>query len=198
MATESCDYKLAANLGANCNARPVKGLKNTAYIINYDDIDFDATSRDLTNPNIVKTLALRSGKKAYRAYVPGKNPYTGTKKSLSVGTYRNRFNKDLSIVVLDNGPDVAKNIIDQLANGTFVAIVENKFAGADGKNSFEIYGLETGLSATALDDDKYSDDSEGGWLCTLQEENAPTSGIFFYSESITATRAALDSLVTGS
>ncbi len=198
MAAESCDYQLAADLAASCTVKPVKGIKSHGFIMNYNDIDFEATSRDATNPNIVKSLILRTGKKAYKMYVPGKTPYTGTKKTLSAGTYRNRFNKDVSIVILDNGPEVAHNIIDQLANGTFVVVLENKFPGSDNKNTFEIYGLEAGLTATAMDDDKYSDDTEGGWLATLQEENAPTSGIYLYSESIAATRTALESLVSGS
>lgn len=198
MAAESCDYQLAADLAASCTVKPVKGIKSHGFIMNYNDIDFEATSRDVNNPNIVKSLILKTGKKAYKMYVPGKSPYTGTKKSLSAGTYRNRFNKDVSIVILDNGPEVAHNIIDQLANGTFVVVLENKFPGSDNKNTFEIYGLEAGLTATAMDDDKYSDDTEGGWLATLQEENAPTSGIYLYSESIAATRTALESLVSGS
>lgn len=198
MAAESCDYQLAADLAASCTVKPVKGIKSHGFIMNYNDVDFEATTRDATNPNIVKSLILKTGKKAYKMYVPGKSPYTGTKKSLSAGTYRNRFNKDVSIVILDNGPEVARNIIDQLANGTFVIVLENKFPGSDNKNTFEIYGLEAGLTATALDDDKYSDDTEGGWFATLQEENAPTSGIYLYSESIAATRTALDSLVSGS
>lgn len=198
MAAESCDYQLAADLAASCTVKPVKGIKSHGFIMNYNDIDFEATSRDENNPNIVKSLILKTGKKAYKMYVPGKSPYTGTKKSMSAGTYRNRFNKDVSIVILDNGPEVAHNIIDQLANGTFVVVLENKFPGSDNKNTFEIYGLEAGLTATAMDDDKYSDDTEGGWLATLQEENAPTSGIYLYSESIAATRTALESLVSGS
>lgn len=198
MATESCDYRLAADLAANCDVKPVKGIKAHGYIMNYNDVDFESTSRNTQNPNIVENLILKTGKKAYRMYVPGKSPYTGTKKSLSAGTYRNRFNKDVSIVILDNGPDVSHNIIDQLANGTFVIVLENKFPGKDGKNTFEIYGLESGLTATALDDDKYSDDTEGGWLATLQEENAPTSGIYLFHENLTGTRAALESLVSGS
>lgn len=198
MATESCDYQLAADLVASCAVKPVKGIKSYGFIMNYNDIDFEATAHDAQNPNIVKSLILKTGKKAYKMYVPGKSPYTGTKKTLSAGTYRNRFNKDVSIVILDNGPDVSHNIIDQLANGTFVVVMENKFPGSDNKNTFEIYGLEAGLTATALDDDKYSDDTEGGWLATLQEENAPTSGIFLYAESLAATRTALESLVSGS
>lgn len=198
MATEKCDYQLAADLVANCEVKPVKGIKSHGYIMNYDDIDFEATTRDPQNPNVIKSLVLKTGKKAYKMYVPGKSPYTGTKKSMSAGTYRNRFNKDVSIVILDNGPDVSHNIIDQLANGTFVAILENKFPGAENKNTFEIYGFEAGLTATALDDDKYSDDTEGGWLATLQEENAPTSGVYLYGESLSATRTALESLIAGS
>ena len=72
MATESCDYQLAADLAANCTVKPVKGIKSHGYIMNYDDIDFEATTRDPTNPNIVKALILKTGAKAYKMYVPGK------------------------------------------------------------------------------------------------------------------------------
>ena len=101
MATESCDYQLAADLVASCAVKPVKGIKSYGFIMNYNDIDFEATAHDAQNPNIVKSLILKTGKKAYKMYVPGKSPYTGTKKTLSAGTYRNRFNKDVSIVILD-------------------------------------------------------------------------------------------------
>lgn len=196
--TQTCDFKLAADLSASCENPSVAGLKNNGYIINFDDIDFDALVFDETNPNIVKTLALITGKKAYRMYVPGKTPFTGTNKAMVAGTYRNKFTKTVNLVILDNGPDVSHNIIDQLANGQFVIILENKFAGKDHKNTFEIYGLEQGLSATALADDKYSEETDGGWSATLEETNAPRSGIFLFGESITATRAALASLVSGS
>ena len=117
---------------------------------------------------------------------------------MTAGTYRNKFSKDVTIVVFDNGPEVVQNIINQLANGTFVVVLENKFAGRDGKNTFEVYGFEAGLSATALDDDKYSEDTDGGWLCTLQETGAPSAGIYLYNTSLSATRQSLASLVAGS
>ncbi|MBR5592831.1 MAG: hypothetical protein IKW46_02040 [Bacteroidaceae bacterium] len=193
-----CDFRLASNMVANCEKPSIAGLRNNGYIINFDDIDFENSVRDSSNPNIITSLVLLSGKRAYNVYVPGKTPFSGTKKSLVTGTYRNKFSKDVSIVILDNGPDVAKNVIDQLANGTFVVVLENKFAGADGKNTFEIYGFEAGLTATALDDDKYSEESDGGWACTLQETGAPSSGLYLYNTSITATRQSLASLVAGS
>lgn len=197
MAT-SCDFKLAADLSASCENPSVAGIKNTGYIMNFDDIDFSALTYDETNPNIVKTLALLTGKKAYKMYVPGAKPYSGTNKSMVKGNYRNKFTKTVNVVILDNGPDVCHNIIDQLANGQFVIVLENKFAGAGSKNTFEIYGLEQGMSAASLADDKYSEETDGGWSASLEETNAPRSGIFLFGESLAATRTALASLVSGS
>ena len=193
-----CDYRLASDMAANCSKPSVSGFRNHGYIMNFDDIDFENSVRDEDNPNIITSLVLLSGKRAYNVYVPGKTPFTGTKESLVAGTYKNKFAKDVSIVILDNGPDVAKNVIDQLANGTFVVVLENKFAGADGKNTFEIYGYEAGLTATALDDDKYSEETDGGWSCTLQESGAPSSGLYLYNTTVAATRQALASMVAGS
>ena len=70
MATESCDYQLAADLVASCAVKPVKGIKSYGFIMNYNDIDFEATAHDAQNPNIVKSLILKTGKKAYKMYVP--------------------------------------------------------------------------------------------------------------------------------
>ena len=197
MPAEICDFKLAKDIAGSCESPQVAGLKNTGYLINYDDIDWDARTKDQTNAKIVASLNLLSGKRAYKVIVPGNTPFTGTNAALAAGTYRNKFTKTANIVVLDSGPDVSKNVIDQLANGRFVFIFENKYAGADKKNTFEIYGLETGLVATEMTNEKYSEETDGGWAVTLVETGAPSSGLFFFNESITATRAALTSLSTG-
>lgn len=199
--TQACDFLLQADLVAPCDGLSSAGLKNTGYIANYDDVDWDTLVRDESNPNIVKQFALKSGKHAYRVYVPGKTPFTGTNKALATGTYRNKFTKQVMIVVLSNGAGVSHNIIDQLANGRFVVILENDFQGATKDNTFEFYGLELGCAATEMSDDKYSEDTDGGWSITLEETNAPTSGIFYLKESesdksaIEVTRAALESLI---
>lgn len=198
MSTQSCDYKLAADLVANCENPSTKGLRNYGYIINYDDIDLESCVRDENNPNILTTIVLQSGKKAHRMYVPGKTPFTGTNKSLADGTYRKTFTKGVNLVILDNGPDVVNDIINPLANGQFVVILENKYGGKDGKNTFEVYGFEQGLTATALADDKYSEDTDGGWSATLEESGAPSAGIFLFNQSVAATRTALATLVSGS
>ncbi len=198
MKTQSCDFKLAADLTANCENPSTKGVRNAGWIINQDDIDRESCVRDEDNPNILTTIALQSGKKAHRIYIPGKTPFTGTNKSLADGTYRRSFTKSVNLVILDNGPDVVNDIINPLANGQFVVILENKYGGKDGKNTFEVYGFEQGLTASAITDDKYSDETDGGWSATLEESGAPSAGIYLYNSSVAATRTALATMVAGS
>lgn len=198
MATESCDYKLAADLVASCENSSVAGLRNNGWIINSDDIDRDACTRDSSNPYILNTIVLKTGKKAHRMFVPGKTPFTGTNKALATGTYRNKFTKQVNAVVLDNGPEVVRDIINPLANGSFVVILENKHGGNKGENTFEVYGFEQGLSATSLADDKYSEETDGGWSIGLEETGAPSAGIYLFNDSVATTRSALASLVSGS
>lgn len=198
MAAELCDYKIAQSIGGSCSTPQVAGLMNTGYLINFDDIDWAALVKSASNASIVETLALATGKKAYKVFVPGNTPFTGTQTVMTAGTYKNKFTKTASIVILNSGPDVSKNIIDKLANGRFVFIFENKYKGEDNDNTFEIYGLEAGLVATEMTNDKYSEDTDGGWLVNLQETGAPSSGMFLYKTSIATTRTALETLVTGS
>ena len=192
MSVQACDFLLQADLVAPCDGLSSAGMKNTGYIVNYDDVDWDTLTRDSQNPNIVTSFVLKSGKNAYKVYVPGKTPYTGTNKALATGTYRNKFTKQVKLVVLST---------DQLANGRFVVILENDFQGATKDNTFEFYGLELGCAATEMSDDKYSEDTDGGWAVTLEETNAPTSGIFYLKSveqgqsAIEVTRAALEALL---
>ena len=191
---DTCDFALAQDISVNCEKPQQAGLRNTGWLVIYVDIDWATLAQ---TDNVVSKLALASGR-AYKVVVQGKTPFTGTQTALTTGTYLNKFTKTAAIVVLNSGPDVSKNVIDQLANGRFVFIFENKYRGADDKNTFEIYGLEQGLTASEMTNDKYSEDTDGGWAVTLVEEGAPSSGIFLFTESLAATRAALKSLETGS
>ncbi len=196
--SENCDFKLVDDIVADCNSMSVKGLGSNGYIINFDDVDKESSTFDKTNPNLLTSLILLAAKKAYRMYVPGKTPYTGTNKALTAGTYVNTWTKQISLVVLDEGPDVCHNIIDKLSNGRFIVILENKTAGSGGKATYEVYGYEAGLTASAGTNEKYSEETNGGYAVTLEETGANKSGIFLFAESLSATRQMLDSLVQGS
>lgn len=195
---EKCDFNLAADIAADCNSMSVKGLDNSGVIINFDDIDREASAFDSTNKSILTSLILNSGAKGYRCYVPGKTPFTGTNKALTVGTYVNTWTKQVHLVVLNEGPDVTTDIIDKLANGRFVVVLGNKTTGKSGKATYEVYGYEAGLTAAEISNDKYSEETNGGYAVSLEETGGNKSGIFLFSESLKATKTMLDSLVAGS
>ena len=131
--------------------------------------------------------------------VLGNTPFTGTTTSFVSGTYQNTFTNTVQFVVLDNGPDVCESVIDALANGRFVMILENTFKGLNkesnkGDAAFQIYGYTQGLAASAIENDKYSEDTNGGWLVTLQETKASKSGMFLYKSDYATTKKMFETL----
>lgn len=191
-----CESIISKDIDFACEDLVSKGLESDGIIINRADIDFTQTEFDETNKNIIKTLILKSGKKGYAVKQNGNTPFTGTNSSLVVGTYRNSWTHQVAIVVLANTPDVAANIIDGLANGKFVVILRNVTKGEDGKGEYQIYGYAQGLTCSAGENDKYSEDTEGGWLMTLEETSAPKSAMFFYDTSSETTATKYESLLT--
>jgi len=189
-----CESILSKDINFACDDLVTKGVESDGLIINRSDVDFSATVFDTEHSNIIKTLVLKSGKKGYEVQQYGNTPFTGTKTDLVVGTYRNSWTHEIPIAVLANTPDVCENIIDGMANGTFILILKNKSKGADGKAEYQVYGYAQGLVASAGTAEKYSDDTEGGWLMTLQETAAPKSAMFFFNTDSTTTAAQYESL----
>lgn len=189
----NCDFKIAKSIDFDCENMPAKGIEKVGYIVNYDDVLKASCNR---TGNLINALALVSGAKGYKIIVPEGTPFNGTLIEAVVGTYRTKWNKTVAFVILNSGPDVSHDIIDKLANGKFVIVLENVFAGSDSKNKFEVYGFEQGLKLTAGTRDLNSDDTDGGWSVTLQEQNAPSSGLFLFNDSEAATRTLLNSLGT--
>ena len=189
-----CESLIAKAIDFACDDIIVRGLESDGLIINRSDIDFAATVFDAQNPNIIKTLVLKTGKKGYEVNQLGNTPFTGVQSTLEVGTYRNTWTHAIPIVVLSNTPDVAHNIIDGLSNGTFVVILRNKFKGSTGDAEYQVYGYTQGLVASEGTNDKYSEDTDGGWIITLQETGARMSAMFLFNTDATTTEAAYESL----
>ena len=192
MAT-TCESLIAQDIIIPCEDQVTKGLEGDGLIINRDDIDF---TKSVVDGNTIKTLVLKTGKKAYAIKQEGSKPFTGTKTELTVGTYRNSWKNTVAVVVLANTPDVWANIIDGLANGKFVIILRNLSKGADGKAEYQVFGYAQALKASAGENDKYSDDTEGGWLITLEEESVPKAAYFFFDTDSETTAAKYASLTT--
>jgi hypothetical protein len=189
-----CDYLISKAISVDCENQSVAGLEPNGLIINRDDIDFSATTFDAQNPNIIKTLVLKSGKKGYDIIQQGATPFTGVASNLNVGTYLNTWTHDVPIAILGNDPDIAANIIDKLSNGTFVVILRNVQKGTTGDAEYQVYGYAQGLRASEGVNEKYSEDTDGGWLITLQEQRAPKSAMFFFNTDATTTATAYEAL----
>lgn len=83
-----CDDILKKDISPSCDDPVVQGLEQEGVIMNRADVDFAATLFNSTRKNVIETLAMKTGKKAYKVIVPGKTPFTGTTTALATGTYR--------------------------------------------------------------------------------------------------------------
>lgn len=179
----------AINTGS-CDDIIYGGYEQIGYIFNKKDI-----SAFTRSGNLISAITMKQGKKGYHIYQPSKQPFSGSNVTLNEGTSKNKFDKNASFVVLNDGAKVCENIIDPIANGEFVVITEQKFTNSTNDNKFEVIGIEMGARATAVDKDRYSEDTDGGWAVTLTETAAPSAGVFFLTTDIEASRTALEALV---
>lgn len=167
-----CEYLISSDIeGYDCTNPMVKGAKPDGLIINRKDINMGSIAYDASNPFLITALPLASGATAYNIVQGGKTPYTGTQQEMVEGTYVNTFTNTLQFVILTQDSATAKQI-QALMNGEFVAILQNN------NGSFQVYGLEGGLHASAMVRELYNDDTLAGWLVTMTEENASKGNLF--------------------
>jgi len=192
-----CERLINSCVGADCNNPVVEGAEPKCWIWNKSDIA--SLTYDAQNPNIITAINMKEvsdGVNAvgYTISQLGKTPFTGTSTEMVEGNYGNTFTETVQFVVPDNSP-AASMLLDNMAGGKFLVVMENQHNGADGKGKFQVYGSKKSLSATAMTRELYNDDTNGGFLVTLTAEKQPTSGVFIYTTDDAATRTYLDSLV---
>lgn len=185
-----CENLLKGAIKANCENPVIRGIEANGVIINKKDIGEITWNADKT---LITNISTEN--KGYAIHVPTNTPFSGTTTTLEAGTHRNMFTHNVGFIILDNGPEVVANVIDPLANGEFVVIYENKFKGADEKSAFQVVGLDQGLKASTLENDKWSEDTEGGWNVVLTESKSPRPAVFFFSTDYAATKTALDEMI---
>lgn len=190
-----CGASISGNIQPDCDNIITPGLEQIGVIINRNDIATWTESSD--NPNIIEGITLKQNKNAYVIYQMGNQPFNGTSVAFEEGSVVNTFTNTCSFVILDNGPEVCNNVVDNLANGTFVVLFKNKFSEKDASGNhpglWQVMGKERGLKASGIDCDKYSDDTNSGWAITLTEQKATKSGIFVFKTD----DASTDTMVQG-
>ena len=170
-----CDFIISADIqGYDCENPMVKGAKADGLIINRKDINMSGVTYDSSNPFKVTALPLASGKTAYDIVQGGKTPFTGSQQEMAEGTYQNTFTNTVQFVILNQGTTTADQVF-ALMNGEFVVVLQNN------NKTYQVYGLEAGLRASAMVRELYNDDTLSGWLVTMTEENAVKGNLFIES-----------------
>lgn len=185
-----CDSYISRDIAINCDSNQTRGLEEDGIIINRNHVDFAKTVFG-DKKNIIKVLVLKNGYRGYEVRSAGATPYTGTVTIMVKGMYKNTWNSTVPIVILANSPEVVEEIIEGLANGTFVVILRNK---TKGEGEYQIYGYHQGLMAETIENDKYSEDTDGGWLATLQETGSPKAAMFLFNTDEETTASMYESL----
>ncbi len=198
---EDCSKTIAKCIKASCSNPVYSGIDATGWIFNKADVTpvyYQSDPQDATtiDKHQVVSFTMATGKKGYEVQQLGKTPFTGTQTEMTEGTNANTFTNTLALVVPDNSLEVSKDIIDNLANGQFIVVLANSYEGGDNSSKYQVFGLSKGLTASAITNDKYSEDTNGGWAVTLTEENVGVSGVFFYDgTSLTSTKSTLDGYI---
>lgn len=175
-----CDYLISADIsGYDCSNPMVKGAKSDGLLINRKEINTSGITYDANNPFLITALPLQSGKTAYDITQSGKTPFTGTQQEMVEGTYQNTITNTLQFVILNQGTTTAAQI-HAFMNGEFVAVLQNN------NGTYQVYGIESGLRASAMVRELYNDDTLAGWLVTMTEE-AAVKGNLFISAALYAT-----------
>ena len=167
-----CDFLISADIqGYDCENPAVKGAKPDGLIINRKDITMSGVTYDSTNPFLITALPLATGKTAFDIIQGGKTPFTGTQQEMVEGTYQNTITNTVQFVILNQGQTTADEIF-ALMNGEYVVVMQNN------NGTYQVYGLEVGLHASAMVRELYNDDTLAGWLVTMTEEGAVKGNLF--------------------
>lgn len=191
-----CEKLLSGCISADCENPMYAGVGALGLLMNYSDvahISYDETNGNIINGFTMKTTGENQTACAYTVQQLGNQPFSGSNTALVEGTYGNRFTNTIQLAIVDNGPEISHNVIDSLANGKFIAILQNDYTHTNGDNKYQVYGAAKGLKCTAITREFYGE-NEGAYVVTLTEENAPKSGVFFYTTDEETTDTAFEAL----
>lgn len=194
-----CSKLIDTNIEPNCQDM-AKGFEKSGVIVNRADIDWSTVKYDATYPNIVTDFALLTGKKGYSATQMSAGAFGDTTTKSNAGTYMTTFNNEFHLMIFDASPKAAK-IVDELANGEFVFIVQQKQKDLQntetaykGYSAYRIYGLEQGLKMGSDTENTPTSDDGNNWKVVLKEEGSIKSAYYMFKTDYATTQAAVEAL----
>lgn len=183
-----CLGVIASNIDEDCDNPRVFGYEDTAIIVNRSDIDWTGVTYAVGNKRIVENFALLTGKTPFVIYNPrlADPSFNGTQTALNADT--RYYTKTLQFYYKGIGGDAALKVVEPLAKGEYVVILQRK--DHSGHGAFQIFGLQNGIYATA----QVQDETTGYWLMTMAIDEPFAETEWFKSDYAT-TKAAFDALV---
>lgn len=153
---------ISAGILIDCDNPIIGGVKDRLILMNLSDIS--SVTRNVANKQIVEAITKGAGKVGY--VYEGQKSSIDAKATLVQSAYSVGFTHELIFRVFSNSP-VVKAQLEAMARGQIVAVVENNYRGVAGNASFEIFGLDAGLTVTALETNKSDQDTQGAYVVTL-------------------------------
>lgn len=183
-----CLGVISANIDEDCDNPRVIGYEDTAVIVNRSDIDCGSVVYNASNKRIIEDLQLLTGKKPFVIYNPrlADASFNGTQTALNADT--RHYTKTLQFYYKGIGGDAAAKVVEPLAKGEYVVILQRK--DHSGHGSFQIFGLQNGIYAT----EQVQDETTGYWLMTMAIDEPFAETEMFKTDYVT-TKSMFDALV---
>ena len=193
--------KIAADILKNCY-NLVAGIKDTAYLINIEDIDKDSCAFDPSNALLLTQLVLKTASPALTAFkIEGHNYSNEHDTAMVKKTFYNAWDHNFRFRIFDNTPE-DKLWITNAIESRFVVIQENNYnkeASPAGRTVFEVLGWDFGLEIKEAVRVAADEELQGGWNllagCSdkMKESSPPLA--YFAGGTLAATRAAIAALL---
>lgn len=137
-----CIQKITDDLINDCTVNPILGLKSGA-IINYDDIDWAATTVEGAT---ITELVLKSGATGFKISWL-KRLGSNNNNFVASTDAREGFTHSFACQLAGYSAQNAERI-NELKNGKYLIVAESNFRGVDNKDAFKVFGLTAGLYLT--------------------------------------------------
>ena len=183
-----CLGVISANIDEDCDNPRVIGYEDTAVILNRSDIDWTSVVYNASNKRIIEDIQPLTGKKPFVIYNPrlADASFNGTQTALNADN--GHYTKTLQFYYKGIGGDAAAKVVEPLAKGEYVVILQRKDHGGHG--SFQIFGLQNGIYAT----EQVQDETTGYWLMTMAIDE-PFAETELFKGDYATSKAIFDALV---
>ena len=188
--------KITKSIDINCPNPLQAGAEDELILINRDDWLGAAIVYNVTNPQIIESVAFTVGLAGFS--YQGKNNSIGPKYEFIKLTYAEVYNHEINFKVFDVSPD-SKTELEAMAKGSMVAIVNNRYKGTDGNAAYEVYGTDSGLEMSQNIRDIINQENQGAFDVIIKSnETSPEPHMpkTFFITDLATTKAAVDALLT--